>query len=111
MAERRNHLILVGAILLALVGAALLIVPGSPLHKKPVLGLDLQGGLEVVLQAVPPEGRALQKSDLTRSVEIIRNRIDKLGVAEPTVTTQGENQISAELPGVRNAERASEIIG
>ena len=60
MAERRNNLILVGLIGVALLAALLLIIPGSPLHKKPVLGLDLQGGLEVVLKAVPPEGRPLE---------------------------------------------------
>jgi SecD/SecF fusion protein len=111
VAERRNNLILVGLIGAALVAALLLIVPGSPFHKKPVLGLDLQGGLEVVLKAVPPEGRPLQKSDLNRSLDIIRERIDKLGVAEPNVTTQGNDQISVELPGVKNADRAREIIG
>ena len=111
MTERRNHLLLVGLIVLALIGVALLAVPGSPFHKKPVLGLDLQGGLEVVLKAVPPEGRRLQERDVDRSLNIIRNRVDKLGVAEPTITRQGRDQISVELPGVRNADRAREIVG
>ncbi len=111
MAERRSHLILVALITLALIGAALLAVPGSPLHKKPVLGLDLQGGLEVVLKAVPPEGRPLRASDLNRSLDIIRDRVDRLGVAEPEIRKQGEDQIAASLPGVRNAGRAQEIIG
>jgi len=56
VAERRSHLILLGLIIAALVGVALLGVPGSPLHKKPTRGLDLQGGTEVVLKAVPPRG-------------------------------------------------------
>jgi preprotein translocase subunit SecD len=47
--ERRNYLLLMGAIAVALVGAVLIAVPGSPGYKKPTLGLDLQGGLEVVL--------------------------------------------------------------
>ncbi len=98
-------------ILLALLGTALLAMPGSPAYKKPVLGLDLQGGLEVILKAVPPEGRALQAKDLDRSVEIIRNRVDKIGVAEPAITKQGKDQISVELPGVKNAARAQELIG
>ena len=59
MKERRNHLILVALILAALVGSALLAIPGSPVHRSPVLGLDLQGGFEVVLKAVPPTGRPL----------------------------------------------------
>ena len=49
MHTRRNHLILVGLIMAAVVGVALLGVPGSPAHKKTRLGLDLQGGVSVVL--------------------------------------------------------------
>ncbi|MBA3331539.1 MAG: protein translocase subunit SecD, partial [Actinobacteria bacterium] len=111
MSERRPHLLLVGLIALALVGALLLAVPGSPLYKKPVLGLDLQGGLEVILQAVPPENRPLRESDLDRSLDIIRNRVDKLGLTEPEVTKQGSNQISASLPGVKDPDRVRDLIG
>jgi SecD/SecF fusion protein len=109
--ERRNHLILVGLILVALIGAVALMIPNSPVEREPVLGLDLQGGLEVVLEAVPPPGRPLQKSDLERSKEIIRDRIDKLGVAEPEIRTQGENQISVQLPGVKESRQAQDLIG
>ncbi len=111
MKERRSHLILVGLILVALLGVALLAIPGSPLNKKATLGLDLQGGLEVVLEAEPPEGRPLRASDLNRSVTIIRDRIDKLGVSEPEVRKQGENQIVIQLAGVFDQDRAAEIIG
>src|SRR5919206_5397945 len=55
--ERRNYLLVMGAIAALLVGAVLLAVPGSPAYKKPTLGLDLQGGLEVVLRAVPNKGQ------------------------------------------------------
>ena len=109
--ERRNHLILVGLIVLALIGSAALAIPGSPAYKKPVLGLDLQGGLEVVLKAVPEHGQTLQKADLDRSVEIIRSRVDKIGVAEPEIRTQGNDQIAVELPGVKNADQARQVIG
>lgn len=111
MSERRSHLVLVGLILAALVGSALLAIPGSPLHRKPTLGLDLQGGLEVVLKAQPPEFRKLQKSDLNRSVEIMRSRIDRLGVSEPEIRTQGDDQIVIELPGVHDPDRAVQIVG
>ena len=57
MSDRRKYLILMGAIMAAVVGAVLLAAPGSPIHRKPVLGLDLQGGLEVVLKAVPLKGQ------------------------------------------------------
>jgi SecD/SecF fusion protein len=111
VSERRNHLLLVAVIGLALVASALLIVPGSPFKRDAVLGLDLQGGLEVTLKAVPPEGRPLRESDLNRSVDIIRNRVDKLGVAEPEVRKQAEDQISISLPGVKNADRARALVG
>jgi SecD/SecF fusion protein len=109
--ERRNHLILVALILLALIGAAALAIPGSPAHREPVLGLDLQGGLEVVLKAVPERGETLEEADLERSVEIIRSRVDKIGVAEPEIRTQGSDQIAVELPGVENADQARQVIG
>src|SRR5207244_4914955 len=86
-------------------------VPGSPAHKKPALGLDLQGGLEVVLRASPPRGHKLAPSDLNRSVTVMRNRIDKLGVSEPLVTKQGKDEIVIELAGVHNANDAINIIG
>jgi SecD/SecF fusion protein len=108
---RRGYLVLIGLIVLALVGVGLFALPQSPLYKSPTLGLDLQGGLEVVLEAEPPPGRKLQESDLKRSETIIRNRIDKLGVAEPVVARQGSDQISVQLAGVSDVERARELIG
>ena len=83
MSDRRKHLILLSFIVAALAAVALLAIPGSPVHRSPTLGLDLQGGLEVVLEAVPPEGHDLTSEDVDRSIDIMRNRIDKLGVAEP----------------------------
>jgi SecD/SecF fusion protein len=108
---RRNHLILVGIIVAALVGVALLGTPGSPVHKKTRLGLDLQGGLEVVLQAVPPKGQKITQQGLDNAVTIMRNRVDKLGVAEPEIRKQGNDQIVIELPGVKNAAQAAQLIG
>jgi SecD/SecF fusion protein len=109
--NRRSHLTLIGLIVAALVGAALLGVPGSPAHKKVTLGLDLQGGLEVVLKAVPPKGHQLTSADMDRSITIMRNRIDKLGVSEPEIRKQGKNQIVIELAGVHDPEKAASIIG
>ena len=111
MRERRNHLTLVGLIVAALIGVALLAVPSSPFHKGTTLGLDLQGGLEVVLKAVPPKGHELTGDDLDRSVDIMRNRIDKLGVAEPELRKQGSDQIVIQLAGVTDPEKAAELIG
>jgi SecD/SecF fusion protein len=111
LSDRRNHLILLGCIIAALVGVAMLAVPGSPTHKKPTLGLDLQGGLEVVLKAVPPKGHNLTAEDLDRSIEIMRKRIDKLGVSEPEIRKQGSNQIVIQLAGVHDPATAAKLIG
>jgi SecD/SecF fusion protein len=108
---RRAAFFVVGLVAAALVGVALLAIPGSPLEKRPTLGLDLQGGLEVTLQAVPPKDRKLTKEDLDRSVSIMRSRVDKLGVAEPEIRTQGSDQISIQLPGVKDPAAAAGIIG
>ena len=53
----------------------------------------------MTLKAVPPPNRPLQKSDLDRSVEILRDRVDRLGVAEPEIRKQGDDQIVIDLPG------------
>src|ERR1700755_226966 len=111
MSNRRSHLILVGLILAALAGVALLAIPSSPAHKKVTLGLDLQGGLEVVLEAVPPEGKPCDSACMDRSVNIMRQRIDKLGVSEPEIRKQGANQIVIQLAGVHDAAGAAKLIG
>src|SRR5439155_21070662 len=64
LSDRRKHFIVLGCVLAALVGVALLAVPGSPAHRKLTLGLDLHGGLEVVLKAVPPKNHKLTSDDL-----------------------------------------------
>ncbi len=111
MRDRRSHLTLLGCIVAALIGVALLVVPGSPAHHKPTLGLDLQGGLEVVLKAVPPPGHKLTSEDLDRSVSIMRSRIDKLGVSEPEIRKQGKDQIVIQLAGVKDPAVAAKLIG
>jgi SecD/SecF fusion protein len=109
--NRRPHLTLVALIVAGLIGVLLLAIPGSPIGDKPTLGLDLQGGLEVTLKAVPPPNRPLQESDLNRSVEILRDRVDRLGVAEPEIRKQGDDQIVIDLPGVKDPDRVIGILG
>jgi SecD/SecF fusion protein len=102
----RRHLLILGAILAAVAGVVVL-----ALFRSPTLGLDLQGGLEVILQAKAPRGRAITQEDLDRSKDIMEQRVNKLGVGEPEIRKQGNNQISVELPGVHDAGRAAELIG
>jgi SecD/SecF fusion protein len=102
----RRHLLILGAILAAVAGVVVL-----ALFRSPTLGLDLQGGLEVILQAKAPRGRAITQEDLDRSKDIMEQRVNKLGVGEPEIRKQGNDQISVELPGVHDAGRAAELIG
>lgn len=76
---------------------------------SPNLGLDLSGGTSVILTASAEGG--VEADVLQKTVEIIRQRIDALGVAEPEVTAAGGENILIQLPGVEDEERALEIIG
>src|SRR5256712_7246827 len=98
-------------ITLALAGVVALAIPGSPVHKKVTLGLDLQGGLEVILKAEPRKGQTLHPGDLDTSVSIMRARIDKLGVTEPEIRKQGVDQIVIQLAGVHDPAAAARLIG
>jgi SecD/SecF fusion protein len=111
VSSRRAQLSLLGLIVAALIAVGLLAVPGSPFYDKPVLGLDLQGGLELTLEAVPPPGKELTEADLDRSESRLRDRIDELGVSEPEIRQQGENQITVGLAGVFDRDRARKIVG
>lgn len=81
------------------------------LDKSLSLGLDLQGGtylvLEVDLEGVPEEKRA---DTVSQAIKVIRNRVDQFGVAEPSITKQGENRIVVELPGLPDVERATRLL-
>ena len=74
--------------------------------NEPQLGLDLQGGASVVLR---PE-KEVSSGALSQAIEIIRNRVDALGVAEPDISRQGDN-IIVQLPGVKDQARALDIVG
>ncbi len=111
MTSRRSHLILVSLIVLALTGVGLIGIPGSPYHRALRKGLDLQGGLEVVLKAQPPKGHKLTSADMSRSLDIMRNRVDKLGVSEPDIRLQGSDQIVIALAGVHDPAKAADLIG
>ncbi len=97
-------------ILLVLLGA-IVAVATFGYFREPTLGLDLQGGLEVVYEARPEAGQELTEEDLDRSVEIIRQRVDKLGVSEPEIRKQEPDQIVVAIAGEVDSERAAEVIG
>src|SRR5579859_954738 len=102
---------LMGAIMAAVIGAVLLATPGSPIHRKPILGLDLQGGLEVVLKAVPLKGQQVTPSGMNVAQSIIQSRVNKLGLSSPDVRKQGKDQLVVQLAGVHNAAQAAALLG
>ena len=83
------------------------------LQKRSInLGLDLQGGIHLVMEVVTEGLEPDQARDaVDRAQEVIRNRVDQFGVAEPTIQRQGENRIIVELPGLQDVERAKNLIG
>ncbi|SVB50066.1 uncharacterized protein METZ01_LOCUS202920, partial [marine metagenome] len=83
------------------------------LQKRSInLGLDLQGGIHLVMEVVTEGLEPDQARDaVDRAQEVVRNRVDQFGVAEPTIQRQGENRIIVELPGLQDVERAKNLIG
>lgn len=93
---------------------AILVVFGyyiSPLAMSIKQGLDLQGGTHVVLEAVDTPEAKVDDDAVQRVIKIIERRINELGLTEPIVQRQGERRIIVELPGVKDPERAIELIG
>jgi len=99
-------------VLLIILVSAFCFWKAFPPQENIKLGLDLRGGMQLLLQVdltkIPEEGR---DDASERVVEIIRNRIDELGVTEPVITRQGREQVVVQLPGVTDRERAKEIVG
>jgi preprotein translocase subunit SecD len=74
------------------------------------LGLDLQGGLQVTLEARPPEGVSVDGRLLSGTRDTLERRVNALGVSEPLVQTRGSDQIVVELPGVEDPDQAIEVL-
>jgi preprotein translocase subunit SecD len=73
-------------------------------------GLDLQGGLQVVMEARPPEGEEVSDEMLSGTRDTVERRVSGLGVSEPLIQTRGDDQIIVELPGVGDPETAVQVI-
>src|SRR5439155_26336048 len=109
---RKRNLSILGVVLLALVLALLIDIPGAPLAKKTRLGLDLKGGVELIYEGRPtPKVPKVTPQAISDAIETIRKRTDALGVSEPEIQRAGANQISIGLPAVKNAARAEQQVG
>ncbi|MFH0515804.1 protein translocase subunit SecD [Streptomyces sp. M41] len=95
--------------LLALVvlAVSLYVAVTVPVH----LGLDLRGGTQIVLQTRSTPTADADGEATDRTLEVLRGRIDALGVAEPTLVRSGDNRIIVELPGVQDPKKAAEVLG
>jgi SecD/SecF fusion protein len=107
MTERRRSLFVL-LLVLGLLAASLFVISS----KKTTLGLDLQGGVQLVYKGEPTAQQpTVTQQSLQRSLDIMRDRVDAFGVAEPELLLAGGNQIEVNLPGVDNAERAAQQVG
>jgi SecD/SecF fusion protein len=107
MRGRRRHLFVLLLVLGLLVVSALVII-----NQPTRLGLDLKGGVQLVYQGEPTgQVKTVSGEDIDRSIEIIRERIDTLGVSQPEVSRLGTTEISVSLPDITNAQRAIDTVG
>jgi SecD/SecF fusion protein len=103
--RRRNTLIL-------LIVAGLLAASAAAIaSKKTRLGLELKGGVELIYQARPTAQSKVTPESLERAINIMRTRVDQLGVAQPEIQRSGPEEIDVALPDVSNATRAQEEVG
>src|SRR3954452_1219708 len=107
MSERRRNLFIL-LVVLGLIGASI----GVIASRETKLGLDLQGGVSLVYQGKPTKQQPkLTQDSLDRAVDIIRERVDALGVSEPSISRSGRDQIEVDLPAVKDAQRAADQVG
>src|ERR1039458_7048523 len=110
--RRRNTFVLL--IVAGLVVLSLLVevgIPGVVKAKKTRLGLDLKGGVELTYQGRPTAQAKVNAESLNRAIDIMRKRVDQLGVAEPEIQRTGSDEIDVALPNVSSSGRAEAQVG
>jgi SecD/SecF fusion protein len=103
--RRRNTLVLL--IVAGLLAASLAVIFAKPTR----LGLDLKGGVELVYQGKPTAQSKVDAESLNRAIDIMRKRVDQLGVAQPEIQRSGADELDVSLPNVKNATRAQDEVG
>ena len=111
MGNRRNNLIILGLVVVLLGVAAYFIFVRQPVTKSTQLGLDLQGGVSAQLSGSQTGGGTVTRTEMEQAADLIRQRIDRLGVAEPDVRVQADDQIVVQIPGVKHPDEVIDIIG
>src|SRR5215211_4494374 len=111
MSSRRNNLIVLGLVVVLLGVAAYLIFIRQPVAESTQLGLDLEGGVSVQLEGYQTDGSQVTRDEMEQAVGVIQQRVNSLGVTEPEIQIQGQNQVIVNIPGITDADRAVEVIG
>ena len=111
MGNRRNSLIVLGMVVVLLGVATYLIFIRQPVTQSTQLGLDLSGGVSVQLEGFQKDGSQVTREEMEQAVNVIRQRVDSLGVTEPEIQLQGQDQVVVNIPGITDSERAVELIG
>lgn len=106
--RKNTSMAIIAAIIVVIIGLAY--YTAKPIMNRLPLGLDLKGGLHVVLQADEKEGQEVTSDTISKSITVLRNRIDSLGVKEPIIYPQGSDRIVIEVAGVDDPEQAIDII-
>src|SRR5690242_1322533 len=106
MTDRRRNLFVL-LLVAALVAASAVAILSKPTR----LGLDLKGGVSLTYQAKPTAQSAVSSDAINRTLDIMRERVDQLGVAEPEIQRSGADQIDVSLPDVKNADEAAQQVG
>ncbi|GAA3621453.1 protein translocase subunit SecD [Streptomyces chitinivorans] len=79
--------------------------------SSPRLGLDLRGGTQIVLETRDSPTTEADREATDRTLEVLRRRVDALGVAEPGIARSGDNRIIVELPGLQDPREAADVLG
>jgi preprotein translocase subunit SecD len=111
MGSRRNNLIILGLVIVLLVVAAYLIFIRQPVAESTQLGLDLKGGVSVQLEGYQTDGSEVTREEMEQAVGVIQQRVNSLGVTEPEIQIQGQDQVVVNIPGITDSDRAVEVIG
>jgi len=107
---RKNSGLYLALLVLLVIAVEIYLTIGNPIYKKIPLGLDLRGGVHAVLEAQDTPQQPVTPEAMKKAVDIIRYRVDKLGVSEPIIQQQGRNRIIVELAGV-DPQKAIDVIG
>ncbi len=111
MANPRNNFIILGLVLVLIGAAAYFIFIRQPVAESTRLGLDLEGGVTANLQGYKTDGSEVTQQEMDVAAGVIRQRVDSLGVTEPEIQLQGQDQVVVNIPGITDSDRAVEVIG